>query len=783
MTQVATQIEALIASEINARPNQVEVAVNLIDEGATVPFIARYRKERTGGLDDNQLRKIEERLTYLRELEQRRVSIIKTIDGQGLLEPTLLKKINAVMTRSELEDLYLPFKPKRRTKAQIAKEAGLEPLAKDLINAPNVDPFKIAESYVSAEKGVDDVEAVLKGAAEIVIESLTEKADLLGSLRGSMRQDGKIKTKLKKGKEEEGAKFADYFSFEQDFKDIPPHRALALLRAEREGVISLGLDILDETKDLHPCERKISSEFQFNGGSKSRNDWLKDTVHKTWKGKLHKKISGDLIQDLREKAELEAIRVFSQNLKDLMLAAPAGARATIGLDPGFRTGVKVAVVDKTGKLVDYSTIYPNEPRNDISGSLATLEALVKKHNVEIISIGNGTASRETDRLAAELIKRCSDRKLVKVIVSEAGASVYSASELASKEFPDIDVSIRGAVSIARRLQDPLAELVKIEAKAIGVGQYQHDVDQAALQRSLDAAVEDCVNSVGVDLNMASAELLTHISGLNQTLAANIVAHRDKNGAFRSRDELKKVTRLGPKAFEQAAGFLRIRDGKNPLDQSAVHPEAYSVVKKIAQETGRAIDQLIGDGNFLKGLDAAAYADDQFGVPTVTDILSELDKPGRDPRPTFEVASFADGVEKITDLKEGMQLEGVVTNVTNFGAFVDVGVHQDGLVHISQLADSFVKDPHDVVKTGAIVKVRVTEVDVARKRIGLSMKSSDDGSASERKAQKDLVSNKSSDHGSHNKSYASTEKKDKSSDGIDSSNPFAAAFAKASKTKH
>lgn len=777
------QIEALIASEINARPTQVEVAVSLIDEGATVPFIARYRKERTGGLDDQQLRKIEERLTYLRELEQRRASILKVIEEQGLLDDGLRKRINDVMTRSELEDLYLPFKPKRRTKAQIAREAGLEPLATLLVNEPQADPFKIAAEYISEEKGVADVEAVLQGAAEIVIEGLSEKAELVGSLRGTMRDDGRVKAKVKKGKEEEGAKFADYFDFEQDFKSIPPHRALALLRAEREGVISLGLDVEADSTEQHPCERKIAGQFQFNGGSAQRNDWLKDVAHKTWKGKMHRKISGDLIQDLREKAELEAIRVFSQNLKDLMLAAPAGARATIGLDPGYRTGVKVAVVDKTGKLVDHTTIYPNEPRNDIAGSLATLEALVRKHNVEILSIGNGTASRETDRLAAELIKRCKEQKLIKIMVSEAGASVYSASELASKEFPDLDVSIRGAVSIARRLQDPLAELVKIEAKAIGVGQYQHDVDQAALQRSLDAAVEDCVNSVGVDLNMASTELLTHISGLNQTLAANIVAYRDQNGAFKSRDELKKVTRLGPKAFEQAAGFLRIRDGKNPLDQSGVHPEAYSVVKKIAETTGRAIEKLIGDSDFLKGLNAASFADDQFGVPTVTDILSELDKPGRDPRPTFEVASFADGVEKITDLKVGMRLEGVVTNVTNFGAFVDVGVHQDGLVHISQLSDSFVKDPHEVVKTGAIVSVRVTEIDVARKRIGLSMKSSSEGDDNDHAMRQNLATSRDGGgRGALNKMKAAA-KKDKSSDEIDSSNPFAAAFAKASKTKH
>ncbi len=781
MTQSSAQIETLIASEINARPVQVEVAVNLIDEGATVPFIARYRKERTGGLDDAQLRKIEERLSYLRELEQRRASILKTIEAQGLLDAALAAKINKVMTRSELEDLYLPFKPKRRTKAQIAREAGLEPLKTALIDQPTADPIQLAKIYVSDASGIEDVDAALDGAAEIVIEELTEKAELVGSLRETMRASGRVKTRLKKGKESEGAKFADYFDFEQNYKDIPPHRALALLRAEREGIISLGLDIETPSDREHPSLRKIANEFQFQGGSQNRNQWLNGTVEKAWKSKLHKKISSDLIQDIRETAEVEAIRVFSQNLKDLMLAAPAGARATIGLDPGFRTGVKVAVVDETGKLLEHATIYPHEPRNDQAGSLATLAALVDRHNVEILSIGNGTASRETDRLAAELInlvkKNKPEQKLIKIMVSEAGASVYSASELASKEFPDLDVSIRGAVSIARRLQDPLAELVKIEAKAIGVGQYQHDVDQAALQRSLDAAVEDCVNSVGVDLNMASAELLRHIAGLNATLAENIVSYRDQHGAFHSREELKKVARLGPKAFEQAAGFLRIRDGSNPLDQSAVHPEAYSVVQKIATVTERAVSELIGDGSFLKTLDPASFADEQFGVPTVTDILTELDKPGRDPRPTFEVASFADGVEKITDLKVGMQLEGVVTNVTNFGAFVDVGVHQDGLVHISQLADSFVKDPHAVVKTGAIVKVRVTEVDVQRQRIGLSMKKSggdvDDVGL---RGRKDHVSSKDTQG-------FSGKTKEKKTDEIDQSNPFAAAFAKAGKTKH
>lgn len=762
------QIEARIAGEINAAPTQVEVAISLIDEGATVPFIARYRKEKTGGLDDGQLRTIEERLTYLRELEARRGTILSTIREQGALTTDLEGMIMAVETRAELEDLYLPYRPKRRTKAQIAREAGLEPLAEALVNNKHAQPLEIALDFISPDLGIEDVEGALLGASEIIIERLSETAPLLGDLRQTMAENGKISSKVKKGKQEDGVKFSDYFAFSQDYKKIPSHRALALLRAEREGIVSLGLDVDDE-RGAHPMTRKIAGEFSLQGGGEQRNEWLNHTIHQAWRGKLHKKINSDLMQALKEQADLEAIKVFSQNLKDLMLAAPAGGRPTIGLDPGFRTGVKVAVVDRTGKLVDTATIYPHEPRGDWSGSLKTLEQLARRHKVEIISVGNGTASRETDKLAGDLIKHCQDLSLMKVMVSEAGASVYSASALAAKEFPDVDVSIRGAVSIARRLQDPLAELVKIEPKAIGVGQYQHDVDQTALQRSLEAAVEDCVNAVGVDLNMASAELLSHVAGLNKTLAENIVAYRDKNGAFRARSELKKVARLGPKAFEQAAGFLRIREAKNPLDGSGVHPEAYGVVTRIAKKAGRSVGSLIGDGAFLNSLEPADFADEQFGVPTVTDILLELEKPGRDPRPTFEVAKFQEGVEKIEDLSAGMRLEGVVTNVTNFGAFVDVGVHQDGLVHISQLADKFVSDPREIVKAGDIVQVRVTEVDCDRKRIGLSMKRLSDERGDAQMQPKD------------NKAHGNLPEFNSQSESH--SNPFADAFSKTSKTKH
>ncbi|GJM02783.1 MAG: RNA-binding transcriptional accessory protein [Rhodomicrobium sp.] len=770
------QIKTLIATEINARPAQVEMAVALIDEGATVPFIARYRKERTGGLDDTQLRTIETRLTYLRDLEQRRGSILKTITEQGKLSADLERQIKGATTRSELEDLYLPYKPKRRTKAQIAREAGLEPLAERIKTDPKADPLVLAAEYINNDAGVEDKAAALDGAADIIIETMSETAELVGDLRKNMRQQGALAAKVKKGKEEEGAKFSDYFDFTEDFHKVPSHRALALLRAVREGVISLSLDMSEDQGGMHPAERKMAAEFDLSNSNAERRNWLMETVKKGWKGKLHKKVTSDLFSDLRDQAETEAIRVFSKNLKDLLLAAPAGARATLGLDPGFRTGVKVAVVDETGKVVATDTIYPHEPRNDWSGSLRTLERLVEAHNIELISVGNGTASRETDKLAAELIKRRKattgnqGKALTKVMVSEAGASVYSASELAAKEFPDLDVSLRGAVSIARRLQDPLAELVKIDPKAIGVGQYQHDVDQSALASSLTAAVEDCVNAVGVDLNMASPALLTYISGLNETLAQNIVEYRNAHGAFRSRSELKKVARLGPKAFEQAAGFLRIRDGRNVLDQSAVHPEAYELVNDIAKQSGRPVGDLIGDIAFLKGLDATKFATEQFGLPTVTDILSELEKPGRDPRPDFEVATFAEGVEKISDLKPGMRLEGVVTNVTNFGAFVDIGVHQDGLVHISQLADKFVQDPHEVVKAGEIVSVLVMEVDQPRKRIGLSMKSDAAGAGEQR-------------GGTEKPRGASSLKSGGRVEPEAPSNPFADAFRKAGKTRH
>ena len=773
------QIEALIASEINARPAQVEMAVALIDEGATVPFIARYRKERTGGLDDTQLRTIEARLTYLRELEQRRGTILKTITEQGQLTKELEAKINGVMTRAELEDLYLPFKPKRRTKAQAAREAGLAPLAETLLSDKMADPATLAASFIDADKGIESLEAALDGAADILIEGMSEEAGLVGGLRKQMASDGALAAKVKKGREEDGAKFADYFNFSEPFHKIPSHRALALLRAEREGILSLSLDMEADAGGLHPAERKMAATLDLDNSGRPRREWLMSLVKRGWKTKLHKKVTGDLYAEMREKAEAEAIRVFSKNLKDLLLAAPAGARPTLGLDPGFRTGVKVAVVDETGKLVATDVIYPHEPKNDWNGALRQLEQLVSRHKVELIAVGNGTASRETDRLAAALIKRHkaggAAHPLVSVMVSEAGASVYSASSLAAKEFPELDVSLRGAVSIARRLQDPLAELVKIDPKAIGVGQYQHDVDQSQLAQSLRAAVEDCVNAVGVDLNMASAALLTYIAGLNETLAENIVQYRNEHGAFRSRSELKKVSRLGPKAFEQAAGFLRIRDGKNVLDQSAVHPEAYELVNGIAKKAGRPVGQLIGDEALISKLNAADFANEQFGLPTVTDILSELLKPGRDPRPDFEVAQFADGIEKISDLKPGMRLEGVVTNVTNFGAFVDIGVHQDGLVHISQLADRFVEDPHAVVKAGDIVSVLVMEVDVPRKRIGLSMKRD---AAMELNGEAGPASGRAAEQGAGKRGGRQNQAVKP-----DTGNAFAAAFAKASKTRH
>ncbi len=716
------KINTQIARELSVGVQQVAAAVELLAEGSTVPFIARYRKEKTGGLDDTHLRKLEERLSYLRELEDRRTSVLKSIEEQGKLTPELAKAIAGADTKVALEDIYAPYKQKRRTKAQIAREAGLEPLLDRILANPALAPDAEGEKFVNAEKGVADVKAALDGARAILIERIGENAPLVGGMREWLWSDGIVTSKVVKGKDAEGAKFSDYFEFSQKVCDIPSHRALALLRGRNEGILDLELDVPVVEKQPHPAEGKVRVAMGIADKGRAADKWLGDGIRLAWKARLHIGLVVDLLTRTKENADGEAISVFSKNLKDLLLAAPAGPRATMGIDPGIRTGCKIAVVDATGKLLETATIYPHEPRNDWQGSLATLAALSMKHKIEIAAIGNGTASRETDKLVAELMKTMPQLNLTKVMVSEAGASVYSASELAANEFPGLDVTLRGAVSIARRLQDPLAELVKIEPKAIGVGQYQHDVDQGGLSRSLDAVVEDCVNSVGVDVNMASAPLLARVSGLNKTLADNIVAFRNENGAFKARTALKKVPRLGPKAFEQAAGFLRIMDGKNPLDGSAVHPEAYDLVERIAETTQRPVKSMIGDKIFLKSLKPSQFANDQFGVPTVTDILAELEKPGRDPRPEFKTAAFQEGVEKITDLKPGMKLEGVVTNVTNFGAFVDIGVHQDGLVHISEMADKFVKDPREVVKAGDVVDVRVKEVDVARKRIALTMKS-------------------------------------------------------------
>ena len=711
-----------IAKELSVAPAQVTAAVALLEEGATVPFIARYRKEKTGGLDDTQLRTLEQRLGYLTELADRRATVLKSIEEQGKLTLALKAAILATDTKVGLEDLYAPFKPKRRTKAMIAREAGLEPLAKALLANPSLRPESEAGKFVDAAKGVADAGAALDGARHILVEQFAEEPKLVGTLRERLWANGVIVSKVVKAKQADGEKFSDYFDFTQVPKELPSHRVLALLRGRNEGVLRLDIDLPVPDGQPHPAVIAIMAANGIAERGRPADAWLAETARATWKTKLAGSLESDLLARMKERADTEAIRVFASNLKDLLLAAPAGPRVTIGLDPGIRTGVKVAVVDATGKVLDTDTIYPHEPRRDWAGSLAILAGLARKHGASLISIGNGTASRETDKLAAELMAKMPELKLTKIMVSEAGASVYSASELAAKEFPDLDVSLRGAVSIARRLQDPLAELVKIEPKAIGVGQYQHDLDQTGLARSLDATVEDCVNAVGVDVNTASVPLLARVSGLNKTLAANIVAFRDMNGAFKARSALKKVPRLGPKAFEQAAGFLRVMHGANPLDGSAVHPEAYPVVERIAKSTGRPLKSIIGDRAFLKALKPETFADAEFGVPTVVDILSELEKPGRDPRPEFKTATFKEGVEKIADLAIGMQLEGVVTNVTAFGAFVDVGVHQDGLVHISELADTFVKDPREVVKAGDVVRVRVKEVDAARKRIALSMKS-------------------------------------------------------------
>ncbi|OOE15539.1 RNA-binding transcriptional accessory protein [Stutzerimonas degradans] len=718
-------INSRIANELGVRPQQVAAAVALLDEGSTVPFIARYRKEVTGSLDDTQLRNLEERLRYLRELDERRVSILASIEEQGKLTPELKREIDLADTKTRLEDLYLPYKQKRRTKGQIALEAGLGELADALFGNPELNPEQEAERFIDAEKGFADVKAVLEGAKYILMERFAEDADLLAKLRDFLKHNATLSARVVPGKEAEGAKFSDYFEHDEVLKNTPSHRALAIFRGRNEGILSVSLKVGDEAPgSMHPGEGMIGERFGIANRGRAADKWLSEVVRWTWKVKLYTHLETDLLGELRDKAEDEAISVFARNLHDLLLAAPAGPRATLALDPGLRTGCKVAVVDATGKLLETATVYPHAPRNDWDGTLAILAKLCAKHAVDLIAIGNGTASRESDKLAGELIKKVPGLKLTKIMVSEAGASVYSASELAAKEFPDLDVSLRGAVSIARRLQDPLAELVKIDPKSIGVGQYQHDVSQLKLARSLDAVVEDCVNAVGVDVNTASAALLARISGLNGTLAQNIVAYRDANGAFKSRSELKKVPRLGDKTFEQAAGFLRVMNGDNPLDASAVHPETYPLVKRIAADTGRDIRSLIGDSAFLKRLDPAKFTDETFGLPTVTDILSELDKPGRDPRPEFKTAEFQDGVETLADLKPGMVLEGVVTNVTNFGAFVDIGVHQDGLVHVSALSEKFVKDPYEVVKAGDIVKVKVMEVDIPRQRVGLSMRMSD-----------------------------------------------------------
>ncbi|HUY03114.1 MAG TPA: Tex family protein, partial [Rhodocyclaceae bacterium] len=678
-------IEQRIAVEIGARREQVATAVALLDEGATVPFISRYRKEATGGLDDTQMRALEERLAYLRELEERRAAVIAAIAEQGKLSAELEAEIGGAETKQRLEDLYLPYKQKRRTKAQIAREAGLEPLADALLKNPLLLPEAEAAAYVDADKGVPDVKSALEGARQILMERFSEDAALIGGLREELQTRGVLVSTVVPGKEEAGAKFRDYFAYSEPIRDIPSHRALALFRGRNEDVLRLALkspEELLEPAQTSPCQLKVAGRFGLKDQGRAADRWLMETARWAWVVKISLHLELDLMGALRERAEEEAIRVFARNLHDLLLAAPAGPHATLGLDPGLRTGVKVAVVDATGKLLDTATIYPHEPRRDWAGSLATLSALARRHRVDLVSIGNGTASRETDRLAAELIAQLPEQKISKIVVSEAGASVYSASELAAKEFPDLDVSLRGAVSIARRLQDPLAELVKIDPKAIGVGQYQHDVSQTRLARSLDTVVEDCVYAVGVDVNTASVALLARISGLSATLAANIVAHRDANGPFKSRAALKKVPRLGEKTFEQAAGFLRVSSGDNPLDASSVHPEAYPVVERILADIKKGIAEVIGDGKLLKSLDAVKYTDAQFGLPTVRDILRELEKPGRDPRPEFKSAAFREGVESLRDLVPGMLLEGVITNVAAFGAFVDIGVHQDGLVHIS-----------------------------------------------------------------------------------------------------
>ncbi|MEL7969009.1 Tex family protein [Vreelandella neptunia] len=727
---VNQRIISRLATELGVRPEQVSATVELLDGGATVPFIARYRKEVTGALDDIQLRQLDERLRYLRELEERRAAVLVAIDEQGKLDATLKASIDAAETKQRLEDLYLPFKKKRRTKAQIAREAGLEPLADALLADPTLNPESEAENYLRPAEGdipaIEDAKAALDGAKQILMERFAEDPELIGQLRERLWQEGELSARVLDGKQQEGAKFSDYFEHDEKLAKAPSHRALAMFRARNEGVLSLSIRLPGEDEALiHPAQLAIAKQFGISDQGRPADKWLAEVVRWTWRVKLYTALETELLGRLREQAELTAIEVFAANLKDLLLAAPAGQKVTLAIDPGQRTGCKVAVIDATGQFVDHTTIYPHAPQNQWNEALSVLAKLVKQHGVELIAVGNGTASRETDKLAGELLKALAPaHRLSKVMVSEAGASVYSASEYASREMPDLDVTVRGAVSIGRRLQDPLAELVKIEPKSIGVGQYQHDVSQVQLSRSLEVVIEDCVNAVGVDLNTASSALLSRVAGLSAALAENIVAQRNVKGAFKSRKELLEVSRLGAKTFEQCAGFLRIHNADNPLDASAVHPEAYPLVERIAKQSGREVRGLIGDSAALKALKPADFADERFGVPTVSDILKELDKPGRDPRPEFKAAEFREGVETLNDLKLSMVLEGTVTNVTHFGAFVDIGVHQDGLVHISALSDRFIDDPRSVVKAGDIVTVKVMSIDIPRKRVGLSMRLDD-----------------------------------------------------------
>ncbi|MET2852614.1 Tex family protein [Vibrio owensii] len=766
----------MIAQELNVRPEQVNAAVTLIDDGNTVPFIARYRKEVTGGLDDTQLRTLDSRLSYLREMDDRRQTILKSIQEQGKLTPELEQEITQADSKTRLEDLYLPYKPKRRTKGQIAIEAGLEPLADQLWNHPQTEPESEASKYLDADKGVADTKAALDGARAIIMERIAEDANLLEKIRGHLNRNAEMGARVVEGKEQEGEKFKDYFNHNEPLSKVPSHRALAMLRGRNEGFLTLAMNADPEQEEgarQSYCETIIADHYGVTLSSAPADTWRKQVISWAWRIKVSMHMETELMGAMKERAEIEAIEVFATNLKDLLMAAPAGPRATLGLDPGLRTGSKIAIVDPTGKVLATETIYPHPPQKQYDKSAQIVDQLVRKYNVDLIAIGNGTASRETDSFVADVIKR-GNLKVQKIIVSEAGASVYSASELAAKEFPNMDVSLRGAVSIARRLQDPLAELVKIDPKSIGVGQYQHDVSQSMLAKRLDAIVEDCVNAVGVDVNTASAALLTRVAGLSSTIAQNIVDFRDENGRFEARTTLKKVPRLGPKAFEQCAGFLRIMDGKNPLDASAVHPEAYPVVKAISEKNNKDIKALIGDSSFLKGLHAVDYTDDNFGVPTITDIIKELDKPGRDPRPEFKTATFAEGVNSVSDLEPGMILEGVVSNVANFGAFVDIGVHQDGLVHISALTDRFVSDPREVVKAGDIVKVKVMEVDVQRKRIGLSMRMNDEPGQDNR-SQRSSAAPRRNDQPQHRQP-----RRDDSSSNSAMGGAFAAAFAKAKK---